>query len=202
MAGTVLAMPANKDPRPVTVAVAWSLRTRTEGPEETRRLAAALAGQSRPGDLVLLVGGLGAGKTVFAQGFASGLGVDGPVTSPTFTLVRQYPCAGPGPVRQLVHADLYRLDHLSEVVDLALPELIEGQAVALVEWGDVGAPVLGESALTVGLTPEGGRLSGEGGAEPRSVVMSARGPGWVDRVDAIAAALEPFAPSGLTGDVR
>jgi tRNA threonylcarbamoyladenosine biosynthesis protein TsaE len=195
-------MPANRDPGPVTAAVAWSLRARTEGPEETRRLAAALAGQSRPGDLVLLVGGLGAGKTVFAQGFASGLGVDGPVTSPTFTLVRQYPCAGPGPVRQLVHADLYRLDHLSEVVDLALPELIEGQAVALVEWGDVGAPVLGESALTVELTPEVGRASGEGAAEPRSVVLSARGPGWVDRVDAIAAVLESFAPSGLTGDVR
>jgi len=192
-------MPANRDPHPVEAALAWSLRARTEGPEETRRLAAALAGQSRPGDLVLLVGGLGAGKTVFAQGFASGLGVDGPVTSPTFTLVRKYPCAGSGPVRQLVHADLYRLDHLSEVVDLALPELIEGQAVALVEWGDVGSPVLGENALTVALSPEEGRASSEGGAEPRSVVLSARGPGWVERVDAIAAALEAFAAIRLTG---
>jgi len=128
--------------------VAWSLGVRTEDPDETRRLAAALAGESRPGDLVLLVGGLGAGKTVFAQGFASGLGVAGPVTSPTFTLVRQYPCTRPGPVRQLVHADLYRLDHLAEVADLALPELIEGQAVALVEWGDAGAPVaLGDGEL-------------------------------------------------------
>jgi tRNA threonylcarbamoyladenosine biosynthesis protein TsaE len=195
-------MPANRDTRPVTATVAWSLRTRTEGPEETRRLAAAVAGESRPGDLVLLVGGLGAGKTVFAQGFASALGVDGPVTSPTFTLVRQYRCAGPGPVRQLVHADLYRLDHLSEVADLALPELIEGQAVALVEWGDVGAPVLGESALEVALSAEVGPASSEGGAEPRSVVLSARGPGWVDRLDAIAAVLEPFALIRLTGDAR
>jgi len=179
----------------------WSLSARTEDPDGTRSLAAALAGHSRPGDLVLLVGGLGAGKTVFAQGFASGLGVDGPVTSPTFTLVRQYPCARPGPVRQLVHADLYRLDHLAEVVDLALPELIEGHAVALVEWGDAGAPVFGDSALEVALTPEGRRQVSDGGPEPRTVVLSARGPAWSDRRSAIAAALEPFALA-RSGDTR
>jgi tRNA threonylcarbamoyladenosine biosynthesis protein TsaE len=179
----------------------WSLSARTEDPDGTRSLAAALAGHSRPGDLVLLVGGLGAGKTVFAQGFASGLGVDGPVTSPTFTLVRQYPCGRPGPVRQLVHADLYRLDHLAEVVDLALPELIEGHAVALVEWGDAGAPVFGDSALEVALTPEGRRQVSDGGPEPRTVVLSARGPAWSDRRSAIAAALEPFALA-RSGDTR
>lgn len=178
----------------------WSLCARTEDANGTRSLAAALAGQSRPGDLVLLVGGLGAGKTVFAQGFGAGLGVDGPVTSPTFTLVRQYPCAGPGSVRQLVHADLYRLDHLAEVADLALPELIEGQAVALVEWGDVGAPVLGDSALEVALTPCGDRS--DGGAEPRTVVLSARGPAWSDRRDSVAAALEPFAAPRPADDPR
>lgn len=195
-------MPRSRDTQPSAATVAWSLGVRTEDPDETRRLAAALAGESRPGDLVLLVGGLGAGKTVFAQGFASGLGVAGPVTSPTFTLVRQYPCTRPGPVRQLVHADLYRLDHLAEVADLALPELIEGQAVALVEWGDAGAPVLGESALEVALTPDERGTSSDGDAEPRSVVLSARGPGWADRADAIAAVLEPFAVTRLTGDAR
>lgn len=179
----------------------WSLRLRTEDPEGTRALAGALAGQSRPGDLVLLVGGLGAGKTVFAQGFARGLGVDGPVTSPTFTLVRQYACAAAAPVRQLVHADLFRLDHLAEVTDLALPELIEGQAVALVEWGDVGAPVLGDSALEVALRAEAGPGRGDG-AEPRTVELSARGPGWSDRRDAVAGALAPFAAGRAVGTDR
>ena len=115
------------------------------------------------------------------------------MTSPTFTLVRQYQCAGPGPVRQLVHADLYRLDHLTEVADLALPELIEGQAVALVEWGDAGAPVLGESALEVALAPTDSDRRRDGGAEPRTVDLAARGPAWAGRRDEIAAALRPFA---------
>lgn len=170
------------------MSAAWSLWARTEGPDATRALAGALARESRPGDLVLLVGSLGAGKTVFAQGFAAGLGIPGPVTSPTFTLVRQYPCTGDGLVRQLVHADLYRLDHLAEVADLALPELIEGGAVALVEWGDAGAPVLGASALEVELT----RGEGDGEAEHRTLVFSGRGPGWLPRRAAVAAALGPF----------
>ncbi len=122
----------------------------TSGPAETKAVAAVLAGRCRPGDILLLAGDLGAGKTTFAQGFGAALGVAGAVTSPTFTLVRQYPC-GPagGSVRTLLHADLYRLDHLAEVVDLGLGELVEDAAVALVEWGDVAEPVLGAGALTV-----------------------------------------------------
>ena len=176
--------------------VEWSHRVRTEDPARTRALAAALAAASRPGDLVLLIGRLGAGKTVFAQGFARGLGVTGPVTSPTFTLVRQYPCMG-GAVQQLLHADLYRLDHLAEVVDLALPELTEDRAVALVEWGDVGRPVLGDSALEVELTTIGQATETDGGAEPRRVTLSARGPAWSDRHEAVRALLEPFAADRL-----
>ncbi|MGH9047617.1 MAG: tRNA (adenosine(37)-N6)-threonylcarbamoyltransferase complex ATPase subunit type 1 TsaE [Acidimicrobiales bacterium] len=163
----------------------WSLRVHTDDPAGSRRAGAAIAGVSRPGDLVFLIGGLGAGKTVIAQGFAAALGVDGPVTSPTFTLVRQYRCAAPGPVRQLLHADLYRLDHLREVADLALFELLEEEAVALVEWGDVGAPVLGESALEVSLEPKAGPTESEG----RSITVRSRGPGWADRHDALSAVL-------------
>lgn len=117
----------------------------TTSAEGTREVAGRLAGAARPGDVVLLVGGLGAGKTTFAQGFARALGVAGPVTSPTFTLVRQYPCS----LGQLLHADVYRLDQLAEVEDLGLGELVEDSGVALVEWGDAAAPVLGPVACTV-----------------------------------------------------
>ena len=128
----------------------WTVGTRTSSAEETRRLAASLAGVARRGDVVVLAGPLGAGKTTFAQGFARGLGVAGPVTSPTFTLVRQYPCV----LGQLVHADVYRLDHLAEVSDLGIAELVE-EGVALVEWGDVAAPVLDPVAWTVRLDAQG-----------------------------------------------
>ena len=129
----------------------WTVVATSTSPEATRDLAARLAGLARSGDLVVLAGPLGAGKTTFAQGFAAGLGVAEPVTSPTFTLVRQYACS----VGQLLHADLYRLDRLAEVVDLGLDQLVEDDAVALVEWGDMAAPALGPVTLTVRLEPEG-----------------------------------------------
>jgi tRNA threonylcarbamoyladenosine biosynthesis protein TsaE len=163
----------------------WSVTATTDTAEGTRVLAAALAPLARPGDVVLLVGGMGAGKTTFAQGFARGLGVAGPVTSPTFTLVRQYPCVGA--VRQLLHADVYRLDTLAEVADLGLSELVEPGllhegAVALVEWGDAAAPALGDDTLTVALEPSGHD-------DARMVTVSGRGAGWADRRAAVTAAL-------------
>jgi tRNA threonylcarbamoyladenosine biosynthesis protein TsaE len=99
--------------------------------------------------VLLVEGDLGAGKTTFVQGLAAGLGVTDPVTSPTFTLMRVLECPGDRPVRRLLHADLYRLDHLKEVVDLGLLELVDDGAVAAVEWGDAGAPVLGDTVLEV-----------------------------------------------------
>jgi tRNA threonylcarbamoyl adenosine modification protein YeaZ/tRNA threonylcarbamoyl adenosine modification protein YjeE len=126
---------------------AFTLAARCDTPADTQALAGAVAGVCRAGDVLLLVGGLGAGKTTFAQGFAAALGVEGPVTSPTFTLVRQYPCRGPGGIESLLHADVYRLDRLAEVADLALDELVEQAAVALVEWGEAAAPVLGDETL-------------------------------------------------------
>ena len=150
----------------------WELEQTTAGAEGTRRLAAALAGVCRPGDVVLLVGGLGAGKTTFAQGFARGLGVPGPVTSPTFTLVREYAIVdqpgvdqpGVERVRRLLHADVYRLESLAEVVDLGLAEQVEEGAVALVEWGDAAAPVLGDELLTVTLERPAGGAATSGAA--------------------------------------
>ena len=191
-------------------AVAWPVTACTTGSDGTRALAASLARVCRPGDVVLLVGGLGAGKTTFAQGFAAGLGVVGPVTSPTFTLVRQYPCEQGG-IRQLLHADVYRLESTAEVADLGLAELVEDGAVALVEWGDVAAPTLGDSALTVTLRPEApgdateapgdateapgeGAGPGEGsgggvGDEVRRVTVEGRGPDWAGRCEAVREAL-------------
>lgn len=161
---------------------------RTSTPDQTRALAAAVAGVCLPGDILLLAGDLGAGKTTFAQGFGDGLGVAEPVTSPTFTLVRQYPVAGDGPVRTLVHADLWRLDHLHEIVDLGLGELVEDAAVALVEWGDAAEPVLGADALDLALAATGG-----GDDDVRVITVRPSGPRWTARWDALVGALGRWA---------
>ena len=100
--------------------------------EATKRLAASLASCAQPGDVFVLSGDLGAGKTQFSQGFARGLGIDEPVTSPTFNLVFEYP-KGRIP---LYHFDLYRLDDIAQLDDIAFYELLDGEGVSLVEWGE------------------------------------------------------------------
>jgi tRNA threonylcarbamoyladenosine biosynthesis protein TsaE len=110
------------------------IELRSDSPATTAAIGEALAGVAEPGDLLLLVGDLGAGKTVFAQGFGRGLGIDEPITSPTFTLVHSYHGR-----LELLHGDLYRLDNLQEVIDLALPEALDEGGVALIEWGDAAA---------------------------------------------------------------
>ena len=107
------------------------------------------AASLRPGDIVLLEGPLGAGKTTFVKGVARGLGVAERITSPTFTVVRQHRCEGSGPIRTLHHADIYRTESLGEVIDLALGELVEESAVALVEWGELGAAVFGREVMVL-----------------------------------------------------
>ncbi|HXN62872.1 MAG TPA: tRNA (adenosine(37)-N6)-threonylcarbamoyltransferase complex ATPase subunit type 1 TsaE [Acidimicrobiales bacterium] len=163
----------------------WPVRATTDSVEATRELAGRLAPLCRAGDMVLLVGDLGAGKTAFAQGFAAALGVEGPVTSPTFALVRHYRCGAASPVSLLIHADVYRTGTLAEVVDLALAELVEEDAVALVEWGDLAAPALGESTLEVRLD-----MAGAGSPTARRVTVVGRG-AWAERAGEVAAALEP-----------
>ncbi|MGH9216286.1 MAG: tRNA (adenosine(37)-N6)-threonylcarbamoyltransferase complex ATPase subunit type 1 TsaE, partial [Acidimicrobiales bacterium] len=114
---------------------AATMVARTSSVEATQGLAAALASLAQPGDLVVLAGDLGAGKTAFVQGFGRGLGVGEPITSPTFTLVQEY--MGRLPVH---HVDVYRLGHLSEVVDLGLSELLDDEGIVLIEWGDAILP--------------------------------------------------------------
>ena len=129
----------------------WPVVARSDSPAATKEFAARLAGLCVAGDVILLIGDLGAGKTAFAQGFAAALGVEGPVTSPTFALVRQYRCGDDAVVETLIHADVYRTGTIGEVVELALAELVEERAIALVEWGDMAAPAFGEDALEVTL---------------------------------------------------
>ncbi|MEY4248174.1 MAG: hypothetical protein RIS69_1721 [Actinomycetota bacterium] len=112
---------------------------------DTHGVAAAIAQLSRTSDIIVLAGEMGAGKTAFAQGFGAALGVDEPITSPTFTLVHTYDT---GRVT-LHHADLYRLDKMSEVSDLALHEMVDGDGVMLVEWGDVASELLGDQFFCV-----------------------------------------------------
>ena len=156
----------------------------TNGPEGTQKVASAVAELTRAGDVILLDGDLGAGKTTFTQGFARRLGVAETVTSPTFTLVRSYQTdAG----FELYHADLYRLEQLSEVVDLALPEVLEdGGApsnVAVIEWGERGSPALGPAHLSVQISHD---ASSE---DSRRLTIVNHGGAWDDRWDKLREAL-------------
>lgn len=152
----------------------------TSTPGATQAVAGAVAGLVRPGDLVLLVGDLGAGKTAFVQGFARALGVTDVVTSPTFTLVHQYEG------RLLVnHVDVYRLEHLGETVDLALGELLDEGGVTLVEWGDAVLPVLPGDFLEV-------RITFGTGDDDRRLSLRSVGRGWAVRWSGLERALEPW----------
>jgi tRNA threonylcarbamoyladenosine biosynthesis protein TsaE len=113
------------------------MAARSSSAQQTRALAARIGELVVDSDVILLGGDLGAGKTTFTQGLAAALGVTDLVTSPTFTLLRSYD----GRALRLLHADVYRLEHLHEIIDLGLPELLEEGAAAVVEWGDLAAPV-------------------------------------------------------------
>lgn len=116
---------------------------------DTQSAGWAFARVLRSGDIVLLSGPLGAGKTTFVKGVARGLGVSERVTSPTFTMVREHRCANDLEIETLQHCDVYRVESLSEVLDLALGELVEENGVALVEWGELAQAVFGSDVLRV-----------------------------------------------------
>lgn len=125
---------------------------RIETDTAMRDLGRQLAGLLRAGDLVILAGPLGAGKTTLVQGIGAGLGVRGPVTSPTFVIARVHPVvSGSGPA--LVHADAYRLGSISEVDDLDL-DADTAAAVTVVEWGAGLAEGLAEDRLEISIEPD------------------------------------------------
>lgn len=148
--------------------------------EDTRSIGESLAPLLVAGDAIALTGELGAGKTTFAQGLAHGLGFGGHVQSPTFTLVREYR-SGRLPI---VHADVYRLDRLQDVVDLDLEESSRN-GVLMVEWGDVIEALLPAGYLEVELTvPES--------EDERSVSVGSRGHAWLPRWERLERALDPW----------
>jgi tRNA threonylcarbamoyladenosine biosynthesis protein TsaE len=125
------------------------------GEADTRVVGRKLAATLRPGDVVVLAGGLGAGKTTFTSGVAAGLGVDEQVVSPSFVLVRQYR-SGFIPV---FHVDVYRLSSLNEFDDLDVVEMAS-EGVLVIEWGDALEAALPEDHLRVQfeVQPDGARL--------------------------------------------
>ena len=171
------------------------IQVRTESADETRAIASAMAKGCRPGDVLLLVGDLGAGKTTFAQGFAAALGVAEQVTSPTFALMRQYSCVDGNDfgIKVLLHVDVYRMDRLQEIVDLGLGELVEEDSIALVEWGDLAAPIIGKGALTVHI--ESGDGAGADGVvvnETKLMSITGNGPDWLFRTIEMESILLPW----------
>jgi tRNA threonylcarbamoyladenosine biosynthesis protein TsaE len=113
---------------------------------QTRSLGRQLGKQARAGDVFLLTGDLGAGKTCLTQGIAWGLGVKEYAFSPTFVLVREYMGKLP-----LYHIDFYRLDHIEEIIDLALDEYLYGDGICVIEWAEKGIDILPRENLHVDL---------------------------------------------------
>jgi tRNA threonylcarbamoyladenosine biosynthesis protein TsaE len=176
----------------------------THSAAETRTVGRTVGAVLEAGDVVLLAGELGAGKTQLAKGIADGLGVTEPVVSPTFTIAREYE----GRVR-MVHVDVYRLDRAQEVLDLGLDDAGD-DVVTVVEWGDVAGAYLPAERLEIRLEirlenlpenrPE--NLDGVAGApddraddrsddrpDDRVVTITATGPAWQARGDALASVL-------------
>ena len=143
----------------------------------TRALGQALAAQLLPGDLVVLAGPLGAGKTVVAQGVGAGLGVREPVTSPTFVIARVHH----GGRLPMVHVDAYRLGGIEEVDDLDLDAELE-ESVTLVEWGEGLVERLADAHLEV-------RLERSNDDETRRASLSGHGGSWPERLTRLRGAL-------------
>jgi tRNA threonylcarbamoyladenosine biosynthesis protein TsaE len=130
----------------------------SRSPDATRRAGDALASTLGPGDVVALTGELGAGKTCFVQGVVQGLGATTEATSPTFVLVNEYRGR-----LAIHHVDAYRTESLTELIDLGLLELFDGDGVTLVEWADKLRPLLPARTIDVGI---------EGvGDEPRTITI-------------------------------
>lgn len=152
--------------------------------EDTHEIARCIASVTMPGDVLVLAGDLGAGKTAFVQGFAQYFAVDEPVTSPTFAIAQVYEGAHGA---QLIHADVYRLGSVGELADLGLTEALDDGAIALIEWGDRIGNAVSDDYLLVSLTAHDSEASATNGpaaddaADPdsaRTIRLEPTGASW------------------------
>ena len=148
------------------------MKRRTDSAEETRTLARTLGAAAQAGDVFLLVGELGAGKTVFTQGLAEGLGVTETVNSPTFVLMHTYDGRLP-----VYHFDLYRLDNLEATVGREWEEFLHGTGVSVVEWANRASELLPTEHLLIEFT-----IESETG---RIVDLTASGPRHLELLSAV-----------------
>ncbi len=142
--------------------------------EQTRELGKQLGGYLRGGDVVALIGDLGAGKTAFAQGVGEAFCVKGPMTSPTFTLIHEYQGRISGSEMRLVHMDLYRLEHSEEAEVIGVEDAFQEDAVCLIEWPEIIEDYLPFDRLIV-------EIQGSG-EQPREVIFRADDSAWVQRL--------------------
>lgn len=159
----------------LTMAKALPVELTAKTAEDTHRIGEKLAHVLRAGDLVILSGDLGAGKTTFTQGLGEGLGVRGGITSPTFVISRVHPSLVGGPA--LVHVDAYRLGGIDELDDLDLDTSLD-EAVTVVEWGEGVAEGLADTRLEVTIT----RSRGEdplAELDPRQLRFTPVGARWI-----------------------
>ncbi len=157
------------------------LAVRTRSADETTSLGRRIAEVVRPGEILLLVGDLGTGKTTFVQGLALGLGFERRARSPSFTMVHTYR----GGRYPLIHADLYRCDSATEVFDLGLEELFEPPAVSAVEWGEKAFEIAGRDYLEL-------QFSWHTDEDVRDIRFLPSGR-WGDRMQEISAAVNDWA---------
>lgn len=155
--------------------------------QETKTLAAMMAGLLRPGDVVALTGELGAGKTCFVQGAAAALGVTDRVTSPSFVLRREYD--GDVPV---LHMDIYRLETFQEIVDIGYEEVFDQERVTFIEWGDAMSPLLPRDHLELEFRLPPVDAPPVEGDEERRIVVRPRGDDWLRRMPDLRAQMQPW----------
>jgi tRNA threonylcarbamoyladenosine biosynthesis protein TsaE len=149
----------------------------SHSPAQTRRFGARLGLLLQAGDLLCLEGDLGTGKTCLVQGIGQGLGVRGPITSPSYTLIAEYRPPPPSP--ELYHVDLYRLDDpVEEALDLGLEDYFLGEGVCVIEWADRAASILPEERLWISLrhldVSKRGILIRADGPRPRELLHAFR----------------------------
>ncbi len=159
--------------------VTRSITLYTSGPDETQRVGRLIGQRARPGDVYLLSGSLGAGKTCLTQGLARGLGVEGYVRSPTFVLMTRHQGR-----LTLHHIDLYRIGSPAEAWDLGLDEQLFDSGVCVIEWAERAEELLPEDALWL-------EFSYGESSEEREIVLDTES----DRYDALLAELSAFSSS-------